>query len=695
MNRLLTRKGYQVSACSSAETALDLHLRSPFPFILLDLGLPRIGGVEFTRRIRMGRGGADPYVLVISSNGEPEKLREALSAGVDDYMVKPVSEDLLAVRLAVSERHIAEIRLRRSLEQQNEATRSYVEDIIRSIPDMLLVTDTDGRIRRANQPLKDLVGYGEDEILGLSVNILLGNDLFENLEMAPLARDGSVHNVEAVLRAKDSTEIPVLLSAAQICGINESSDRGVVYVAKDITERVEAEEKVRTLAYYDTLTKLPNRRLMQDRICALLTSAKRHRREIALLFIDIDRFKQVNDSLGHTMGDRLLFEIGRRLKECVRLDDTVARPGLGGAARTVSRFGGDEFTILIYDVRKPEHAAVVAKRILAALALPFQLDDREIYTGASIGIALFPSDGDDADTLLKNADAAMYRAKQQGRNRYQFFTRSMHVTASRQLHLANRLRRALERGEFALHYQPLLNAADGCLSGAEALLRWTLPAEGAISPMEFIPLAEETGEIVAIGGWVLRTACAQLHAWDAAGLRPIRVAVNLSARQLRRESLVEEVAAALRENELDPARLELEITETGMMQENEKSFATLTGIAELGVSLSLDDFGTGYSSLSHMRRFPIRRIKIDRSFVEGITTNSEDATFTEAIIAMAHTLGLKVVGEGVETREQADLLHQQTCDELQGFLFSPGVPAEVFSGFLDGEKEEWAERVLA
>ncbi len=444
----------------------------------------------------------------------------------------------------------------------------------------------------------------------------------------------------------------------------------------------------RSLARYDSLTGLPNRRLHRERLEQALAHARREGSVVAICFLDLDGFKRINDTIGHSRGDQLLIQVAERLVDAVRASDTVARRGAAAEEEQVSRLGGDEFTVLLTRISAPHDAGRVARRILEALRAPFQVEGREVFATASIGIVVSPLDGDTVEALLRNADTAMYAAKKCGRDNYRFYDRSMNADAARNLEIEGRLRRALERDEFSLHYQPLRDAATGALSGAEALLRWDAPELGPVSPAMFIPVAEDTGLIYPIGAWVLRTACAQAQAWQKAGFRPIRMAVNLSGHQIRRPEFIESVQQALEETGLSAEWLELEITESTIMQNDEATDRAFWALDHLGIGLALDDFGTGYSSLSYLRRFPIRRVKIDRSFVAQIPGDADDTAMAAAIVAMAHNLMLSVVAEGVETEEQAQSLRELGCEELQGFLFSPAVPAEEFVRFLDRDKDD-------
>jgi len=431
---------------------------------------------------------------------------------------------------------------------------------------------------------------------------------------------------------------------------------------REVGERKRAERKVRALADHDALTGLPNRRLFKDRVRMAIGQARRHRRLPSVLFLDLDRFKLVNDSLGHDVGDLLLKKVGERLAAAVRETDTVAR------------LGGDEFTILLPDAGQATDVARATEKILAALRRPFDLEGREVYITPSVGIAIFPEDGQDVDALIKNADTAMYRAKEAGRDNYQLYTAAMNAQALERLGLESRLRKALEKGELEVHYQPVVSIEGGGVHGVEALLRWRHPDRGLVSPADFIPIAEATGLIVPIGAWVLGQACRQARLWDGEGdLAPVCMAVNLSARQLQQSDVVTQVEDALRQSGLDAARLELEITESSAIQSPDAAIRTLEQLRELGVRISLDDFGVGYSSLTYVRRLPIDTVKVDRSFVRDVCTDAADAAIVSAVIEMSHLLGFSVVAEGVETEDQLAWLRARGCDRLQGYYFSPAV----------------------
>jgi diguanylate cyclase (GGDEF)-like protein/PAS domain S-box-containing protein len=443
--------------------------------------------------------------------------------------------------------------------------------------------------------------------------------------------------------------------------------RGRVYriagIAEDVTERKLAEERLKQLAHYDVLTGLPNRALFYDRLKHTLAQAKRHGWTIAVMFIDVDRFKNINDTLGHAIGDVLLQQISRRLTAAVRGDDTVGR------------LGGDEFAIVLSNLGSGANANLVAQKLMASFSESFSMESGELYVTASIGITLYPGDGADQDALIKNADIAMYRAKQEGRNTFEFYSPEMNARAAERLDMEVLLRRALARDEFVLHYQPKVAVDSGRIIGVEALIRWNSKELGMVSPMQFIPLAEETGLIMGIGAWVVKQACAQNKAWRDEGLPPVLMSVNISPRQFQQKNLVEMISDAVAAAGIGPDSLELEITEGIIMHDAEKSGAVLRHLNRLGVQLSIDDFGTGYSSLAYLKRFPVQRLKIDQSFVRDLTTDPDDAGIVTAVIAMAKSLKLTVVAEGVETSEQLAFLARLHCDEYQGFYFSKPVPA--------------------
>ncbi|MBR0568118.1 EAL domain-containing protein [Azoarcus sp. L1K30] len=546
----------------------------------------------------------------------------------------------------------------------------------------IVSTDPEGLIELFNPAAERIFGWRAAEVCGRATPVLLYPaeevDRLERmhgkgfLALVGDARDGIVSTQqELTLRRKNGETFPASLSVSPLHG-PDGTIRGYLGIASDIGERKAAESRIRFLAHYDALTELPNRNYLGQRLSDALERCKRQDRQLALLFLDLDRFKYVNDSLGHQAGDLLLQAVSRRFMSCVRADDTVARTG------------GDEFVILLPSLHDRGRVVEVASRILAALRDPFDIRGQRLTISPSIGIAIYPDDGADAETLIKHADAAMYQAKEAGRNAYRFFDQQLSRRASERLMIENELRLALERKEFVLYYQPQLDVASGEITGMEALLRWQHPERGLVPPDAFIPIAEDSGLIVPIGDWVLRTACAQAHAWRVSGLIEVPVAVNLSARQFDQPDLPAQIASVLQATGLPTHCLELELTESLVMRDPERSSDTLSRCKALGVSIAVDDFGTGYSSLAYLRRFPINRLKIDRSFIKDIVDEPDDAAIAQTIIAMAHSLRLSVVAEGVERLDQLRLLQHWQCDMYQGFLSSRPLPGDALTALLKG-----------
>ena len=518
-------------------------------------------------------------------------------------------------------------------------------------------------------------------MFGRTPAALIGHKLTDLMSAVPDAPAGGAFPIglhETVAKRADGApfSVEVTVSESRLKGAAQM----IVFI-RDITERKAAQDRMALLANYDSLTGLPNRVLFRDRLREGMKRARRSGHVLGLMFLDLDRFKVVNDSLGHEVGDRLLQHVSQQLSLCLRSVDSVAR-NLEHETVTVSRLGGDEFTVIVENIGGADDAALIARRILDALLEPFVTGGEEIVISSSIGISLYPHDDTDLDGLIRHTDMAMYRSKALGRNTFSFYNANMNAEVEARLSLETSLRHALERNEFSLLYQPKADLRTGRITGVEALIRWNRPGEGVVPPDRFISILEETGLILPVGAWVIRTACAELARWDRLGLQPLSLAVNLSARQFRQQYLFQLISDTLTQTRIPPHRLELELTESQLMEDNDASRAVLASIAQMGVRVAIDDFGTGHSSLSYLKRFSIDTLKIDRSFVREITSDEEDSAIATAVIALGRSLKLKVVAEGVETLHQADYLRALGCDEIQGYLLSRPLTSEQLVAWL-------------
>ena len=572
----------------------------------------------------------------------------------------------------------------RLLEEQQMAEQAIWEEkeraqvTLKSIGDAVITTDAEGKVEFLNTVAEGMTGWTNDKARGLSLTTVF-NIVDEETGAAvenPVTRCLREERVvgladNKVLLCCDGRRFAIEDSAASIRN-REGQVIGVVLVFHDVTEKRTMMHQLMHQAYHDHLTDLPNRLLFNDRISSAMSYAHRHKTLLAVMFFDLDRFKMVNDMYGHTMGDELLKGVARRLGGCVRKSDTF------------SRFGGDEFAFLMTGVKMVEDAARMSQKLLDNLGQPLIIKDQEFILTASIGIAIYPNDADNAATLMKLADIAMYRAKETGGNHYQLSAPEINQKMQEKLSVENSLRAAVKRDELTVYYQPQVNINTGEIVGSEALVRWQHPERGLVAPGEFIPVAEESGLIITIGDWVLRRACNQNKAWQEAGYKPMKVTVNISARQFQRKAFMEGVARVLNETGLDPQWLELEITESIAMQDVEYTVFVLDQLSNMGIHIAIDDFGTGYSSLSYLKRFPIHTLKIDRSFVSDVAVDPDDAAIVSTIIVLARTLNLKVIAEGVETKEQLEFLKQRQCCDVQGFYFSRPVPAKDFEVLLRG-----------
>lgn len=674
---LVTLHGYEADQALGGEAAMSALQGDEYDVVLLDLIMPGISGhdiLDYAAREKLRC-----KIIVVSGDSSFSGVKHALHCGAFDFVKKPYEAAQL---IATMETALRQVRL----EYEHEAMESQVKEseelhrfIVNSSPDLVYMLDRNGCFSFLNDRVSSLLGYAKEELLGKHYSELIDDDDMQtvnNLFNERRTGDRAVKNVEVRLKSKILDRRRGMLRTQTVwaeltaMGIysdtkqrNRQSFAGTYGTARDISERKQAQEVINFQAYHDLLTHLPNRALLKDRLNLAITHARRNKRKLAAMFLDLDRFKLVNDTLGHTMGDRLLKAVANRLQSCLRKGDTL------------SRFGGDEFTLLLPEVRTRDDVVVIAEKILDRLNEAFVIDGHELFVGASIGIAMYPEAGDSGEALIQNADIAMYHVKGRGKNGYQFFSEEMNHQFSSRLNLERELRNGLIQGEFEVFYQPQVCLENGAITGVEALVRWRHGLRGMIDPGEFLPLAEETGLVLQIDEFVQQQAFHDVAAWHRAGLGDISLSVNLTAQQMEQDSFVERFLGALNASGLAPQRVKLEITENTLMQDMEVIIPKLKAIRQVGVCIAIDDFGTGYSSLSYLHQFPINTLKIDRTFVGDIRSDRGDASIIDAIVAMARGLHLDLVAEGVENHTQLDYLREQGCEEVQGYIFSPAVPA--------------------
>ncbi|QOY94093.1 EAL domain-containing protein [Massilia sp. UMI-21] len=688
---LLKTTGYEnVSATHDPRQVVSMHLKQRYDLIILDLHMPGMDGFDVMEALKPLE--SDSWLPVLVVTAEPDKKLAALEAGARDFIGKPFDtvevmtriRNLLEVRLLHRESQDYGVQLEREVRERT-AELARFRGAMDATPDAIFLIDTasmamvdvsDGACR--------MLGFSRDALLridpvalGLATRELLERHLAAVSEAPSVARgEGGQMTHEAkieygalpgdiveteLLRAGGQGAVPVEISW-KLQDLGKS--RMLIAVARDISERLHAQERMRHMASYDALTGLPNRTLFFQNLRDAIELARDKHWRVAVLCITLDRFKIINDSLGTALGDELLRQFSTRLVRVVRLRDTAGR------------LGGDEFALILTMTRDQQEAVNVANEVREALRLPFDLHGQQAALTASIGIAMYPEDATEPGTLVKYADTAMVRAKEAGRDGYRFFTAGMNVQVLARLDLELALRGALEGGQFVLYYQPKLELNTGRVSGVEALLRWNRPGFGLVYPAEFVPIMEETGLVVRVGEWIVDEACRQIAAWNAQGVRDVRVAVNVSSRQFVEGDLEGVIRAALERHAIEPGLLELELTESALMSNAEHTIAVLGRLKELGIRIAIDDFGTGYSSLAYLKRFPIDKLKIDIAFVRDIVTNPDDAAIALAIISMAHSLHMQVIAEGVETRAQMAYLRRHRCDEIQGFHFARALPCE-------------------
>jgi diguanylate cyclase (GGDEF)-like protein/PAS domain S-box-containing protein len=680
-------QGVEVAAFGDPQDALVWLSQNSVDLVVTDFRMPTMDGAEFTRALRALPGAADVPVVVITAYSDRSYRMRALEAGATDFLLSPVdhSEFLTRARNLLRLRRQQQVIRRRaetleqelhdserSREQLLRDSREALVQVIDTLPALISAADRQGRCVFVNASQARFAGTTPAGLVGHDVAMLFGPDraarsrLLDGLvfeQGTPLPeREEEATGADGQPRIFVTTKAPLRDAQGTVVAVLTTS--------LDITDRKTAERRLEHMAHYDLLTGLPNRAFLHDRLRRELARGRRGDHVFALLFLDLDRFKAVNDAFGHYLGDQLLRAVARRLE------------GVLGEGNALTRLGGDEFAILQSEVSGPEDAASLAERVIAALDEPFLCEGQTLSVNASIGITLHPRDGADADELIRNADLAMYRAKAEGRGGWRFFAAAMDERAREAMRIEADLRLGLARGEFLLHFQPQIDLRSGRITGAEALLRWQHPTQGLLRPNLFLPIAEETGLISPINEWVMREACRQGAAWRQQGLPPVRVGVNLSPIQFRRQDVRGLVLRALADSGLDPRMLDLELTEGILMEQGPETAAVLQGLRDLGICISVDDFGTGYSSLNYVKNFPVDRLKIDQSFVRGMAEEPSDAAIVRTIIELAHTLQLQVIAEGVETPAQLARLRAEGCDEVQGYYFSRPVPAEDFAVLL-------------
>jgi diguanylate cyclase (GGDEF)-like protein len=679
----LENEGYRVTAAENGLEALESFKKQQPDMVLLDVMMPEMNGFETCQAIRDLPRNKEIPVLMITGLEDLDSINQAYDSGATDFITKPLNWLILSQRV----RYMLRASLAMDKVKRSEELLAHAQTIAKlgnwewdfhrdemqwSAEVFRLLAASPSRTTPTMETLLDLIHHDDREAFK------------EAIKHVRSARE----KVELKLRTADNNNEGVRYLDSQIALITNATDnqepKVLMGTFQDITERQQALEHIHYLSNYDPLTGLPNRKLFTNYLEKAISEAKRGKKILGIMVLNIDRFKRINDSLGSAAGNLLLREISKRLKKSVRLEDNLSRSVPTEKIR-LSRRGGDEFSLLFGGRLKANDFSRIARRLQDSLKTSFEIHNQEIFLTASVGISVYPADGNNANTLLKNADAALHHAKKYGPNSCLFYSASMNELAMEQIKLEAHLRTALEKQHFQLYYQPLVSIQQQRIIGAEALIRWQHPEMGLVPPLKFIPLAETTGLINEIGKWVIRTACDQQVSWIKAGRPPIRIAVNISAVQFDDDSFVNTVSDAINKSGIDPQFLELELTESIIINESEKILGTMQQLKNLGVKMVVDDFGTGYSSLRYLKHFPIDGLKIDRSFIKDIPENNDDCALAESIILMAVSLSLSVVAEGIETREQFNFFANHLNGEIQGYLFSPPVPAAEFENLLDSD----------
>lgn len=673
MRATLAKSGFEPVLAVDGQDALTQFRSSSCDMVMLDVEMPLLDGFQVCAALRAEAGPELPIVMVTGMD-DVESIERAYQSGATDFIAKPINWSLIGHRVKYLFRSYDTMgKLRASL-ARNDA-------ILKAIPDLMFELDLDGRFLDFHSPDSSLLAIPLDRLLGNTVAQTLPPDAAE-ICMAAL-QEADLKGISGGRSIKLPHAEGIRWFELSVAGkaTEPGHTRRFIVLARDISEHKEAEKRITRLAYFDSLTGLPNRQSFLDHLEREVARSRREDRRLAVLFMDLDGFKKVNDTMGHGTGDLILQWAADRLRQSTRPSDLVSRVE-SAAESELARLGGDEFTVLLPNLAQSDDALIVAHRIREAMRRPFHLEGREVVLTTSIGIALCPDDGESADALLKHADTAMYHAKEQGRDNCQYYSASLTQYAMQRMNLESDLRLAVERNEFFLHYQPQLDIQSGRILSVEALIRWQHPTQGLVSPMSFIPVAEENGLIVPIGEWVLRTACTDAAAWRAAG-HALRVAVNLSPLQFRHPGLVQTVQDILDATGLPAELLELEVTEGALMEDSEITLATLHALRSHGMHLSLDDFGTGYSSMSYLTRLPLNNLKVDQSFVRNLPHDKESLAIVRAIVSLAKAIGLTVTAEGIEDLEQARVLQSFACEMLQGYCISKPIPAQELMPLLN------------
>ncbi|MFC3110309.1 putative bifunctional diguanylate cyclase/phosphodiesterase [Undibacterium arcticum] len=685
---LLKDRGYHLVTATCGSEAVAQLSKLQFDLVLLDLRLPDFGGHEIMDFMLMQ--GINASIIVLSGESGIDAAIGALKRGAHDYLRKPYSrEELLKTVDNVLRQRLLEIENRR-IASQLECSEQLYRYLVDSSPDIIYTINQEGRFSFVNDRAQQLLGVSRDELIGKHYSTLVHDDDLQRayyvfnerragerasrnveLRLKPLNSEGKQRTFDNTLMTLSFNSMGMYATDQ---GVRKLDFHGTYGVARDITDRKRAEELISYQAYHDILTDLPNRILFKDRLGLAMIQSRRDETELAVMFVDLDRFKLVNDTLGHIKGDELLQQVAGRLKASMRRGDTLAR------------LGGDEFTIFLPELQSREDAQVVAGKFLECLQQAFFLDGHEVYISASIGIAVYPTDGETMDDLLSHADIAMYQVKADGKNGYSFYDPSMLDASHQKITLEQSLRKALEQGELEMYYQPQIDVRSGEIVGAEGLMRWNHPVRGLLTAGEFLPFAEENGLMIPISDWMLDALCRDLEHWNAVGGAPVRLSLNLSPQYLDRGDFVEKMRQALAHYGISPTQIEVEITENICIRNPQYAIDQLNKLCELGVSVAIDDFGTGYSSLAYLHRFPIHTIKIDQSFVKEIQRENGHFPVVLAIISIANGLGLNLVAEGVETEIQSHYLEQSGCTTMQGFLYHKPLSCRQFLQLLRDKK---------